>query len=165
MSSFPWPGNSPREWNETIDKLISEDQPDVLNEKGQTPLWLVATYGFPGCVQKLVTTDKVNVNFQDELGRTPLYQASKSGHIDVVRVLLKHNADPNIWRNNGLAPIYQAVKNDHIQVVELLLDHKCQIPVQGHISIWRVAEGHTRDWLLQKIYRPRGEGEHEETAP
>jgi ankyrin repeat protein len=38
-------------------------------------------------------------------GWTPLHSAAYRCHIDVVRVLLDHGADPTIRDNNGMTPL------------------------------------------------------------
>ena len=43
----------------------------------------------------------VDVNPQDELGNTPLMETAAAGRWDVVRVLLRHGADPEIINHDG----------------------------------------------------------------
>ncbi|MEM7314188.1 MAG: ankyrin repeat domain-containing protein [Planctomycetota bacterium] len=55
-----------------------------------------------------------------------LRSAAKAGHLDIVRLLLNHGADPNM-PEHGLAPfggaVYDATQNGHYEVVKLLLEH------------------------------------------
>ena len=55
----------------------------------------------------------------------PLRSAAKAGHIEIVRLLLAHGADPN-KPEHGLAPfggcVYDATQNGHFDVVKLLLE-------------------------------------------
>ena len=81
----------------------------------------------------------VDIDRQDRLGRTALFQASAAGNVEVVEILLSHGADPNIWSENGLSPIYQAIMNRHKGVVELLLSRNPMIPSTVLSSIWRAA--------------------------
>ena len=51
-------------------------------------------------------------------GNTSLILASLNGHIDIVRVLLEHHADPNIQNNNGKTAIDVARNSDIKLVIE-----------------------------------------------
>ncbi|HEY3840666.1 MAG TPA: ankyrin repeat domain-containing protein [Bryobacteraceae bacterium] len=56
----------------------------------------------------------------------PLKNAAATGHIDIVKVLLEHGADPNL-REEGIAPrghaLYSAAANGHHEIARLLLEH------------------------------------------
>ncbi len=56
----------------------------------------------------------------------PLKNAAAGGHIEIVRLLLEHGADPNL-PEEGIAPrghaLHSAVYRGHIEIVKLLLDH------------------------------------------
>ena len=62
---------------------------------------------------------------------TPLIQAAGKGHLDVVRFLLEHGADPSLTvyedagglplRGGPRSPLSQARRGGHSQIVELLL--------------------------------------------
>ena len=53
-------------------------------------------------------------------GRTPLYIASKQGHVDVVRILIERGADMNKARDDGRSPMQAATHNAHAEVIHLL---------------------------------------------
>lgn len=57
---------------------------------------------------------------------TPLKNAAAKGHLEIVKLLLAHGADPNL-REEGIAPnghaLYSAVNNGHLEIVRLLLQH------------------------------------------
>jgi ankyrin repeat protein len=56
----------------------------------------------------------------------PLKNAAARGHIEIVRLLLEHGADPNL-REEGIAPhghaLYAAAANGHYEIAKLLLEH------------------------------------------
>ena len=54
-------------------------------------------------VQELIG-EGANVNKACIAGTTPLWWASRNGHVEVVRVLLKKNAEVNNESNNGETP-------------------------------------------------------------
>ena len=71
---------------------------------------------------ELLLEKQVDPNVQiSENGVTPLILASQFGHYQVVELLLKNGADPNIHNNDGLTPLILASQFGHYQVVEILL--------------------------------------------
>ncbi|MFN0087032.1 MAG: ankyrin repeat domain-containing protein [Blastocatellia bacterium] len=56
----------------------------------------------------------------------PLKNAAARGHIEIVKLLLEHGADPNL-PEEGIAPrghaLYSAAANGHYEIAELLLAH------------------------------------------
>jgi ankyrin repeat protein len=57
---------------------------------------------------------------------SPLKNAAASGHMEIVRLLLEHGADPNL-PEEGIAPqghaLYAAAANRHHEIARLLLEH------------------------------------------
>ncbi|XP_076087735.1 uncharacterized protein LOC143058157 [Mytilus galloprovincialis] len=73
----------------------------------------------------ILLTEHVDVNVRDWQG-TPLYFASVKGNIDIAKVLLENQADPNIkgWLEKGSqTPLKVAVDNGNVDLVKLLLAH------------------------------------------
>ena len=63
---------------------------------------------------------------------TSLMAASLNGHQQVVELLLKKKADPNIQNNDGWTALMVASQNGHQQVVELLLKEKANPNIQDN---------------------------------
>jgi ankyrin repeat protein len=61
------------------------------------------------------------INYQQQDGVTPLYLASQTGHIDVVKLLSSHGADPTIKKLNGLTPIHMASARGDARMLDVLL--------------------------------------------
>ncbi len=76
-------------------------------------------------VEKLLEEDPGRARRLDSGRRSPLTYAARSGHLDIVRLLLRHGADPS--RPEELAPeghaLWLACARGDAAMVEVLLDH------------------------------------------
>lgn len=76
--------------------------------------------------------DGQDVNVKNDAGETPLSQAAKYGHMEVVRVLLKHKVDINQINpddDKDATALHNAAENGHDDVVRLLLAHGADLNV------------------------------------
>uniref|UniRef100_A0AAY4EF42 Uncharacterized protein n=1 Tax=Denticeps clupeoides TaxID=299321 RepID=A0AAY4EF42_9TELE len=62
----------------------------------------------------------VQVERRDSAGRTALSLASELGHLDAVRLLVLHGADPAGSDDEGKSPLTYAVQGSHSSVVRCL---------------------------------------------
>ena len=62
-----------------------------------------------------------DINTQDVLGETRLFEAVSEDNVDEVSRLLSLGADPNISENNGITPLMEAVSNGNLQIARSLL--------------------------------------------
>lgn len=91
-----------------------------------------------------------NINTQANDGATALYEASKNGHEEVVKVLLSMTADVNRTTKSGLTPLHVASKNGHTSVVLLLLPRTNRAVVNhSGISPLHLAAECNRDEILE----------------
>ncbi|ELU10929.1 hypothetical protein CAPTEDRAFT_41784, partial [Capitella teleta] len=51
---------------------------------------------------------------------TALHFASSKGYLRIVKMLIKHNADPNATNDKGNAPLHIAINNNYFSIVDLL---------------------------------------------
>ncbi|CAC5422313.1 unnamed protein product [Mytilus coruscus] len=77
-------------------------------------------------------TENTDINVRDWQG-TPLYFASAKGNIDIAKLLLEHQADPNMkgWLDicDRQTPLHVAVNNGNIELVNLLLAHDADVNI------------------------------------
>ncbi|XP_033933251.1 ankyrin repeat domain-containing protein 39-like isoform X3 [Pseudochaenichthys georgianus] len=55
-------------------------------------------------------------------GATPLHRSAYCGHLDVVRLLLQHRADPMLCDDDGSSPLHKAAEQSHEEVCLLLME-------------------------------------------
>lgn len=55
--------------------------------------------------------------------RTPLYMASRMGHVEAVRLLLEHGANHHTESGRSRRPIFAAIYCGHPKVVEVLIEY------------------------------------------
>jgi ankyrin repeat protein len=59
------------------------------------------------------------LNAKDNRGRTALFYAAEQGQVDIVKFLLRAQADPNLVDNEGNRPYDLARENDQLDVCVL----------------------------------------------
>lgn len=114
-----------------------------LRKRGATvELCVAARIGDMDRVKELLAQDPSLANKPSAyvsyyaLSGTPLRNAADGGHLEIVRLLLEHAADPNL-PEEGIAPLghalHTAVCRGHREVVTLLLNHGAlpNVPVES----------------------------------
>jgi uncharacterized protein len=61
-----------------------------------------------------------DVNATSEGGYTALHAAAENNHTEIVRILLKHGANPNAQLENGVTPAEIAEHNGYLEVASIL---------------------------------------------
>ena len=75
-------------------------------------------------METLLQYPDVRVNQKDNCNKTALYMASCHGHLPVVRMLIKRDADLNSVDKFGKSPLYLSVLHGHIHITECLIKGK-----------------------------------------
>ena len=81
-------------------------------------------------VRKLLTEDGADptVPGPDDPTRPPLHLAAAAGLLEVVKLMLAHNADVHQARtDNGATSLWIAAMKDHLAVAQLLVQHNANI--------------------------------------
>ena len=107
---------------EVVDALIQNGADVNRKHNGMTPLMVACKRGHYGIVQRLLKTQKVNVNAQDSNGLTALHFSVQSNSVEIVCTLLLKGADPNIS-----TPLITACASSNLQIVKELLKAKADV--------------------------------------
>ncbi|CAE7547529.1 Fem1aa [Symbiodinium natans] len=81
---------------------------------------------------------------------TPLYAASRDGHLSTVRLLLEAFADANVATEVGKTPALVAFEGGHREILRLLLESgadKDWRDADGKTLLWRACEGGNADMV------------------
>ncbi len=97
--------------------------PDVVDVDNCTPLIYATLKGSVECVRAFLEEGRVSVqNPGSNSDLMPLSLAARSGHIDVVVLLLQYSA-PSLPNTNGEYPIHLAAQEGHADVCRILARH------------------------------------------
>ena len=88
---------------------------------GTTPLYDAAYDGFIEAVRILIQSPDLRVNQGAGKKRVPLVAAAEYGHKDIVKLLIRNGADPNITTDIGLTALHVACLQGHEAIVQMLL--------------------------------------------
>ena len=91
---------------------------EVRNAKDESPLMLASMAGMVDVCKRLITLD-ADVN---KTGWTPLHYAASAGHVEVIKLLLKHSAYIDAESPSKTTPLMMAAMYGNPQSVELLLE-------------------------------------------
>ncbi len=107
-------------------RILYEDGVDLTKRDGfgRTMLSLAATRGHHNIIEQLIQYG-CKVNEIDANGTSPLIQASGTGHLAAVLVLLNHKPNVNFTNKKigGVSALSTATKNGHLKIMKALLSN------------------------------------------
>jgi serine/threonine protein kinase/ankyrin repeat protein len=115
-----------------LERLIAHHaQVDVGDLQGNTPL-MIASEGAPSIgnnvpIVTALLAAGAKVDMIDPKGRSALHRASAEAMHEPVRLLLEHQAKPNLKAKDGSTPLIQAVTYGRPLVAQLLLSHGADV--------------------------------------
>ncbi|XP_022105519.1 tankyrase-like protein [Acanthaster planci] len=118
--------------------------PDETDNKAMTPLMVASLYGRQQNIEVLVkkiesgkTDELCGVKRKSATAEYAIHYASKAGHVDCVKSLIKHGADTEAMTSastNKLTPLMLAAQCGHFQVVKTLIEAKAIIAKKDKIK-------------------------------
>ncbi|CAB0040589.1 unnamed protein product [Trichogramma brassicae] len=99
--------------------------PNVADEKGLTALYFIALREIDDDLPEMFfqicddIQQAVQIDIQDEFGRTPLHLALENGHRKLTELLLRRGADPNLVDEQGFTALQHILLYENINVYDL----------------------------------------------
>lgn len=152
-------------WNNEIISLLLRtdcqiDGVDGQDELGRTPLhWACAT-GNWGLAKLLLTRPdgpKAEIDATELRGKTALHIATAHDRVDIVQLLLQHEASVNACSDGGWTPLHNACDKGCVEIVQILLREKAHINSQllnGVTPLHLAAQGGHREVVECLLERP-----------
>lgn len=86
-------------------------------------------------IEAVLRTGKLDLNFTDENGMTPLQNACYKGRYDVAKVLIERGADVNSNKHvHGYTALMFAALGGHVRVVSLLLENGADATAKNSVN-------------------------------
>jgi len=102
---------------------------------GKITLWDAAADGNLELCKQRLSSSWTKVNAQDAQGKTALHEATRYGHIEVVKFLISKGGDPKVTTVDGTTALQLAAQNGHDSLVKYLVTR--QSGHQRSRQIWR----------------------------
>jgi ankyrin repeat protein len=88
---------------------------------GKPPLFYAIALGQEETVAALLTNDRIEVNFTDVDGLSPLMHAAANGNNKIIELLLNHKAEINKTDKKGRSALWHAANGGYTEVIHTLL--------------------------------------------
>lgn len=86
--------------------------------------------GNESLVERLLKIKNIHVNYQNNLGTTPLMEAVALGKPKIVNLLLAAGANPHLADAQGTTPLMQAALQGNIEITKALLNAGASLDLQ-----------------------------------
>ena len=106
---------------------------NIKNYNGYSPLIYACDFYLTKIeIVKLLLNYDVDVNKQDNFGRTALIYLSINNNTEIAKLLLNAGADIDKQDNFGYTPLMYAAKNDNVEFIKLLINFGVDLNKQNN---------------------------------
>ncbi|KAI5727109.1 hypothetical protein M8J76_014360 [Diaphorina citri] len=108
--------------------LSLQINPNVLNNKGVSPLHIAADRGLISCLKAILDSGMADVDIKTKERRvTALHLAAENGYVECLRILLENHANCNERNHKEQIPLHLAAKCQSVECMEMLLRKGSQV--------------------------------------
>lgn len=103
-------------------------------------------------IKKLLShCDTIDINVPDAHKNIPIFVCVKFGRVECLKLLLQHNANPDITDSRGYTPLIYALREEkylpnRYLIVKTLLEHNCNTQFISNVG--------TPMFIARKLRRP-----------
>lgn len=144
----------------TVRRLLG-DGSNTINEgtdDGESLLSLACSAGYYELAQVLLAMSAQVEDRGQKNDCTPLMEAASAGHVDIIRLLISHNADVNALSSTGNTPLMYACAGGHVRAVKELLASGANVEdhnENGHTPLMEAASaGHVEVAKVSTSFLP-----------
>jgi ankyrin repeat protein len=103
---------------------------NTYSTDGFQPLGLACFFGHFEAAEYLIKAGAgINSPSRNSLGTMPIHSAVSAGHLDIVMLLLKNNANPNVQESDGFTPLHLAAQNGNTKMIRSLLFNGADVTI------------------------------------
>ena len=84
---------------------------------------------------RFLIDQQIDMDIADNAGRTPLFEAVENNLENIVELLLKFKANPNITNYSGHTPLFCAAREGDVGIVKALVEGKAKVDHFGLSSV------------------------------
>lgn len=96
---------------------------NIQNNNGDTAIHLTSDLQELEMMKLLLKQPNININIQDTNNEfTPLHSSIKNNNINQVKILLEHNANPNLQDIYGNCPLHLVILENNLQIMDIILN-------------------------------------------
>lgn len=126
--------------------LVEGNSLNDATDDGDSLLSLACSAGYYELAQVLLAMSAQVEDRGQKNDCTPLMEAASAGHIEIIELLIRHNADVNAQSSTGNTPLMYACAGGHVEAVKTLLSHGANVEdhnENGHTPLMEAASaGH-----------------------
>ena len=84
---------------------------------------------------RILTESGADVNLTNQYGVTPLFIASREGHVGVVKLFIEAKADVNLTNTYGESPLFIASRQGRVGIVKLLIKERADVNIANQKGV------------------------------